>query len=172
MTFDVKLEEQNRNFDVDLGETTIVGDKITIDDEMSDESTNPVQNKVAKAYIDKNKDIKRITEECNAWELSDGLYLIDNPDTSFAVYLEASGSYVVFKGFLVIIRLDDFDAVMIYSFILDEMLFKQNIIGLTVDNKQGFEIEDISAGYFASQKWVDERLSALELAVADLTLGE
>jgi ATP-dependent helicase/nuclease subunit A len=36
MTFDVTLEEQNTNFDVDFGETTIVGDKITIDDEMSD----------------------------------------------------------------------------------------------------------------------------------------
>lgn len=159
------VEESIKN--IDIPEVNI-----TVDEEMSDTSENAVQNKVVKAYVDKNKDIKRITEECYAWELPDGLYLIDNPDTSFGVYLEGSGSYTAYKGFLVIIRLDDFNAVMIYSFVLDEILFKQNIFCVTVDNKQGFEIEDISAGYFASQKWVDERLSALESAFADLTLGE
>jgi hypothetical protein len=177
MTFDVTLEEQNTNFDVDFGETTIVGDKITIDDEMSDESTNPVQNKVAKAYIDKNG-IKTLSIEqfpngiCNAWELEDGMYRIDNPDSSFRVSLEANYLYDTFYGFLIIISLEEFNAKMIYSFMLDNSIYQQNIVCITVDRETGFEIEDFSAGYFASQKWVDERLSALELAVADLTLGE
>jgi hypothetical protein len=177
MTFDVTLEEQNTNFDVDFGETTIVGDKITIDDEMSDESTNPVQNKVAKAYIDKNG-IKTLSIEqfpdgcCNAWELEDGMYRIDNPDSSFIVSLDINGFYEVLYGFLIIISLTDFNAKMIYSFMFDNMLYQQNIICLTVDIDTGLEVEDVSAGYFASQKWVDERLSALESAFADLTLGE
>ncbi len=177
MNFDVTFEEQNKNFDVDFGETTIVGDKITIDDEMSDESTNPVQNKVAKAYIDKNG-IKILSIEqfpdgyCNAWELEDGMYKIDNPDSSLIVMLETSGSYDVLYGFLIIISLETFNAKMIYSFMLDIFIYQQNIVCLTVDRETGEEIEDISAGYFASQKWVDERLSALELAFADLTLGE
>lgn len=177
MNFDVTFEEQNRNFDVDFGETTIVGEKITIDDEMSDESTNPVQNKVAKAYIDKNG-IKTLSIEqfpdgvCNAWELEDGMYRIDNPDASLVVSLEATSSYDTLYGFLIIISLEELNAKMIYSFILDNNVYQQNILCLTVDRETGFEIEDISAGYFASQKWVDERLSALELAFADLTLGE
>jgi hypothetical protein len=177
MNFDVKLEEQNRNFDVDFGEKMVVGGKISIDDEMSDESTNPVQNKVAKAYIDKNG-IKTLSIEqfpdgfCNAWELEDGMYRIDNPDSSFTVSLDINGFYEVLYGFLIIISLTDFNAKMIYSFMLDNIIYQQNIVCLTIDRETGIEIEEISAGYFASQKWVDERLSALESAFADLTLGE
>ena len=160
----------------DKGEKGDTG-SVTVDDEMSDESTNPVQNKVTKAYIDKNG-IKTLSIEhfpdgyCNAWELEDGMYRIDNHDGSFVVLLEASGSYGTLYGFLVIISLEDFNAKMIYSFMLDNNIYQQNIVCLTVDSETGFEVEDVSAGYFASQKWVDERLSALESAFADLTLGE
>lgn len=178
------LEEAKASGDFkgDKGDKGEKGDKgdtgsVTVDDEMSDESTNPVQNKVAKAYIDKNG-IKTLSIEqfpdghCNAWELEDGMYKIDNPDGSFVVLLEASGSYDTLYGFLVILPLEDFNAKMIYSFMLDTNLYQQNIVCLTVDSETGSEVEGVSAGYFASQKWVDERLSALESAFADLILGE
>ena len=178
------LEEAKASGDFkgDKGDKGDKGEKgdpgsVTVDNEMSDESTNPVQNKVAKAYIDKNG-IKTLSIEqipngiYNAWELEDGMYRINNPDGSLVVSLEASGSYDILYGFFVIISLEDFNVKMIYSFMFDINLCQQNIVCLTVDSETGFEVEDVSAGYFASQKWVDERLSALESAFADLTLGE
>jgi hypothetical protein len=132
MNFDVTMEEQNTEFDVDFGEKMVVGGKITIDDEMSDESTNPVQNKVAKAYIDKNG-IKTLSIEqfpdgyCNAWELEDGMYGIENPDGGFYVELDGNGNYLVLYGFLVIISLTDLNAKMVYSFMFDNMYYQQNI---------------------------------------------
>jgi hypothetical protein len=54
MNFDVTFEEHNEEFDVDFGETTIIsgGTSIPPDDKMSDTSTNTVQNKVIKKYVD------------------------------------------------------------------------------------------------------------------------
>lgn len=54
MNYDVTFEEQNTEFDVDFGENVIIGGGATVppDEQMSDTSTNAVQNKVIKAWID------------------------------------------------------------------------------------------------------------------------
>lgn len=72
-------------------------DLLPIDDEMDDESQNLVSNKTITKYVDSaknrifgdieaileeiekisNQGIKTITESCNAWELEDGIYMID-----------------------------------------------------------------------------------------------
>lgn len=49
--------------------------KITSDTEMSDESTNPVQNKVIKAYVDSSKEIKVVRMAAkSSCELSPNIY--------------------------------------------------------------------------------------------------
>ncbi len=54
MNYDVTFEEQNTEFDVDFGENVNIGGGTTVppDKQMSDTSTNAVQNKVVKAYVD------------------------------------------------------------------------------------------------------------------------
>lgn len=54
MNFDVTMEEQNTEFDVDFGEAVVIsgGTSVSPDTSMSDTSTNAVQNKVIKAYVD------------------------------------------------------------------------------------------------------------------------
>lgn len=56
MNYDVTFEEQNTEFDVDFGENVNIGGGTTVppDEQMSDTSTNAVQNKVVKAYADNN----------------------------------------------------------------------------------------------------------------------
>ena len=71
-----------------------VSTSITIDDIMSDQSTNPVQNKVIKEYIDQKESVNISQEEDNALELKDdGLYvqagsLGNNGKSAYETWLE------------------------------------------------------------------------------------
>ncbi len=157
-----KGEKGNQGEKGDSGEIT------NLDNEMSDESEKPVQNKVIKKYIDDKKEIKKITEECNAWELPEGLYIIDRFNNDFVVTLDNFWEYSACEGMLFIINSALGDAKIIYACIIDNENYEQRFVCLTV-NSEGTIVEDMSSGYFATEKYVDARLSALESTVADLT---
>ncbi len=137
------------------GEKGDSGEIANADKEMSDTSENAVQNKVIKAYVDGKIGFNKITEECNAWELEDGLYVIDNPNTEFSVYLSTDSEYIAYKGFIIVTTMEDWNATMIYAFCLDSTDYAQSIVGVTVD-PDGALISDMSFGYVATKNYVDE----------------
>lgn len=170
---DFKGEKGDKGDKGEQGEKGEKGDSITVDDEMSDKSTNPVENKVAKAYVDKNA-IKTITEPCNAWELDSGVYVIQLPeDAEEPVYIaKSTWNFEAYTGLLIVVRAEfDIDGVLVYYYGFDPVQGPQNILSFAVDY-EGNEKDEYSLGFFKSPLWVDDRLSALESAIADLGLGE
>jgi hypothetical protein len=52
-SFDVEFLAENSSFQAEFSDVQVIGgETIIVDDKMSNTSTNPVQNKVAKAYVD------------------------------------------------------------------------------------------------------------------------
>jgi hypothetical protein len=141
--------------------------EITVDDEMSDESTNPVQNKVIKEYVDKKTMQKINIAEFDyftypIWTWESGIYQVYGDGTN--VDLESSGKYYASDGMIIIADVPFMEWKAIYSFCFNANDIEQNIIALIVDS-DGVIQDGSSAG-----KFINERIMALESAIAELAL--
>ena len=116
--------------------------------------------------------IKTITNTCNAWELDNGIYVLDIPeDVIDGVYLHNYDTNVRWEGIIIVAKSLYAEGVFLYYFGLDDLTGNQNLLSIAVDY-DGNQLEDISLGEVASQAWVKKRLEALESAVAELSIGE
>lgn len=127
----------------------------------------------------KSKDgIKTISRPCNAWELDNGIYILDIPEfdengeyIEEGVKLTKSNFNEFFEGMFFVINSPlGVEGKFIFYFGLDSYYGAQNILNYTVDY-DGYETA-YSLGQLASQAWVNKRLEALESAVAELSIGE
>ncbi len=106
-----------------------------------------------------DSEIRIIREECNAWELESGIYLISNPNFDFFVHLNGNACDITEGMFLVV---DSFlsEGKMIFAFCIDDMKNVQQVLCLTVDY-DGVEHEEVSAGYLAKQTEVDKKIAEI-----------
>ena len=141
--------------------------QIAVDEVMNDESTNPVQNKVVKEYVDKKTiQIVNVDEfdyyETPIWTWDSGIYQLFSSG-SF-IELDGSGKYLVSDGMIIIADVPSFEMKAIYSFCFDSANYVQNFIAILVDSEGNIE-SDMSAGLF-----INERIMALESAICELAL--
>jgi hypothetical protein len=163
---DFKGDKGDKGEKGDPGEKGEPGTAVA-DDEMSDESENPVQNKVAKAYIDE-KTFKILKgeefESVQVWKLTSGIYMLDNLDGTSFLCLDLYGKYRISDGILFVADVPSFEYKAIYAFGFDNVDYEQNIVAILVDGEGNIQ-QDMSAGIF-----INERMQALESAIADLAL--
>ena len=140
---------------------------LPVDDTMSDTSTNPVQNKVVKEYVDKKTIQTVFVDDFNffekpIWTWESGIYQIYSNGAN--IDLENSGRYYASDGLIIITDVPLLELKAIYSFCFETANYEQNIIAILVDSEGNIE-SDMSAGLF-----INERIMALESAVCELAL--
>lgn len=167
-SFDVEFKAENSSFQAEFSNVQVIGgETIIVDDEMNDESINPVQNKVVKAYVDKKTMQKINIEEFDyytypIWTWESGIYQIFGDGVD--VDLDSGRRYHVSDGMIIIADIPMLEWKAIYSFGFDSNFLEQNIIAIIVDS-DGVIQDESSAG-----KFINERIMALESAVAELAL--
>lgn len=167
-SFDVEFEAENSSFQAEFsGVQVIGGGDLIVDDKMSDTSTNPVQNKVVKEYVDKKTIQTVFVDDFDFWEKplwtwDSGIYQLFS--NGGFVDLDSSGKYIATDGMIIIADVPLFELKAIYSFCVDTVNYEQNIIAILVDSEGNIE-SDMSAGLF-----INERIMALESAICELAL--
>ena len=164
-TYEDFTEEQLASLKGEKGDK---GDSIPVDDKMDDESTNPVQNKVVKAYVDKKTMQKINFEEFDyyenpIWTWESGIYQVYGDGTN--VDLDGESRYMVSDGMIIIADIPFLEWKAIYSFCFNADNLEQNIIAIVVDSDGVIQGDGVSAGLF-----INERIMALESAICELAL--
>ena len=106
-----------------------------------------------------DSEIRKITEECSAWELENGLYLIENPDTTFPVYI-TMGSYYIQEGIILVADSPLNNGKMIFALCKDTNSLEQKILCVCVDS-EGYEDSVCSGGYLLRQQDIENHISTL-----------